>query len=102
MPRRKRHYVLCKKGLHSLERWGGIKLTKRKPFQRKQFVTRFCLLCRRTYQRNYMRQHAELKKGAKKLAPLKASTKAFSSTPEALLAQEFHPAYSPLQQPQER
>ena len=101
MPRRKRHYVLCKKGLHSLERWGGVKLTKRKPFQRKQFVTRFCLLCRRTYQRNYMRQRAELKKGAKKLAPFKASTKT-SSMPEVLLAQEFRPACSLLQRPQER
>lgn len=68
MPRRKRHYVYCKKGLHLLSRWGGIKLTKKKPFQRKQYVTRLCLLCRRTYQRNYMRQRAK-EKGAKKLAP---------------------------------
>jgi hypothetical protein len=42
------------------------------------------------------------RKGAKKLAPLKASTKAFSSTPEVLPEPEFRPAYSPLQQPQER
>lgn len=68
MPRRKRHYIYCKKGLHLLSRWGGLRISKKTVFKRTRFVTRFCLLCRREYQRNYMRQR---KKGAKKLAPFK-------------------------------
>ena len=59
MPRRKRHYVYCKKGLHLLSQYGGIKRTTKKVFEKNQYVTRFCLKCRRDYQRKYWHTRKE-------------------------------------------
>lgn len=49
MPRRRRHFVMCKKGLHLMSghNIGIDRLTKPQVFQRGTYVRRYCIACRR-------------------------------------------------------
>lgn len=52
MPRRKRHFVFCKKGLHLLSKSSRIKKFTRKKFE-DVYVVRYCLPCRTEAKRLY-------------------------------------------------
>ena len=46
MPRRKRHFTLCKAGLHDMSKHGRIKELPTRVFARTTYVIRYCFLCR--------------------------------------------------------
>lgn len=46
MPKRKRHYVYCKAGLHLLIETGVYKILKKAPLIKGRYVLRYCRVCR--------------------------------------------------------
>lgn len=55
MPRRRRHFVMCKKGLHLMSghNIGIDRLTKPQVLQRGTYVRRYCIECDKNYRNKY-------------------------------------------------
>ena len=56
MPKRKRHYIYCKAGLHLLSQTGVIKVLKKASLIRGRYVIRYCRVCRDVKNEQYYKR----------------------------------------------